>query len=124
MGSTRWLVSIALAASTVAMAGGHASGGSAGHSSGSASVRSGAVGGGERAGGVSSGALSGTTVTHTTIAGEQATVAHLSPHEPFSEAQQRKFRHAGYYWLKQDQTIYWCRRVRWTGQAWVKDCFE
>jgi hypothetical protein len=113
------LVSIALAASTVAMAGG-----STGHSSGTASVRSGVVGGGDRAGGVSSGALSGTTVTHTTIAGEQATVAHLSPHEPFNEAQQRKFRHAGYYWLRQDQTIYWCRRVRWTGQAWVKDCFE
>jgi hypothetical protein len=122
MGSTRWLVSIALAASTVAMAGGHVSGGSAGHSS--ASVRSEAVGGGDRAGGVSSGALSGTTVTHTVIAGEQATVAHLPAHEPFNEAERRKLRHVGYHALTQDQVTYWCRRVRWTPQGWVKDCFE
>ena len=124
MGSTRWLVSIALAASTVAMAGGQASGGSAGHSSGGASVRSGVVGGGDHAGGVSSGALSGTTVSHTVIAGEQATVAHLPTHQPFSEAQRRKLHHIGYHALTQDQVTYWCRRVRWTGQAWVKDCFE
>jgi hypothetical protein len=124
MGSTRWLVSIALAASAVAMAGGHASGGGAGHSSGGASARSGAVGAGDRAGGVSSGALSATAVTHTVIAGEQATVAHLPAHEPFNEAERRTLRHVGYHALTQDQVTYWCRRLRWTGQAWVKDCFE
>jgi hypothetical protein len=73
---------------------------------------------------VSSGVLSGTTVSHTVIAGERATVAHLPSHEPFSETERRKFRHAGYYAHNQDQSTYWCRRLRWTAQGWVRDCFE
>src|SRR5271170_4941896 len=107
MGGTRWLAGILLAASSVALAG-TVSSVSAGHSSGGASVRSGAAGGSARAGGVGSGALSGATLSHIVIGGEQATVAHLPAHAPFTEAELRKFRHAGYYAFKQDQGTYWC----------------
>jgi hypothetical protein len=124
MGGIRWLASIVLAASTMAMAGGNPSGLSAVHSSGGASVRGETAGGGGHAGVVSSGALSGTTVSHLMIGGEQATVAHLPPHAPFSEAELRKLRHAGYYAFKHDEATYWCRRVRWTARGWVRDCFE
>jgi hypothetical protein len=109
--------------SSAALAGSSTSAVSAGHSSGATTVRADTEGA-SRAGGASSGAPSGTPVSHIVIAGEQATVAHLPPHAPFSDAQLRKLHRAGYYARKQDQVTYWCRRLRWTAQGWMNDCFD
>ncbi len=122
MRGSRWWASSVLIASFAAIAGSIASGVSAGHSPGAPSGRSEAGGTGHAGG--STGTPGGTAVSHVVIAGEPATVAHLPPHAPFSDAQLRKLHRAGYYARKQDQVTYWCRRVRWTGEGWMNDCFD